>query len=361
MVRTGKPSSSWFEYATAAFLLGSLLVFVPSSFIGEEIFTVAGFAALAALAHLTPKKREVGLGLPTAGALLGLIGLAFCFTASPRTVVFNVFMALFALRAIAERHSLDLCLLGRTLILFVYLTYAMLTLQWLNLDTFYMPNFGFEWAGFSFRPWALGCTATLAIPFIWHVSPRQTLLLLPLILMSRSTACYAVAAFVFGYLCDLRFKCLGKGLLRTLLVASVPLYLLLDVHWDKALRWDRVQVWVNAAKFLTPFGHGLGSWVNAGFVHANGEAMEHWRFAHNDYYQHLYDQGIPGLLLLGLWFFSLILRTKSPILRVAVVVLVALCAFHPMLRWAKLTFFGVVILALAEASIASTNKQEEVQ
>ena len=73
------------------------------------------------------------------------------------------------------------------------------------------------------------------------------------------------------------------------------------------VRWEHWQDGFRTAKKYLPFGSGLGTYGYATLAEQNADSRLWFREAHNQYLETLTEQGIPGILIVGLGMF-LVLR-----------------------------------------------------
>lgn len=317
----------------------------------DEYFTFYALMGLVAWGTLLPSAR-----LTSPGWMVAIFALAF-FTTFPhffqpiRQSLTNLFVALLGVKAIADHFDMNTRALGRWLFFFCVASLAWCGVQAAGLDRWYFPGYE-EIAGFSWRPWILGCQVALATPFMLQATPVSAVVIIPLLWLSHSTTCMlagAVGAVLFY--ARSRDQLLSLGSLALVLVAAY--FIFFDHHDDAPLGIDphRIQVWRNSWKFFRHpwLGAGLGSWAHEGFIHLNGSQPDetfHWRWAHNEYYQQLFEQGRLGLVMATGWLASLFLRT-TPVLRGALASLAILAFFHPVLHYGKITLLICVILGCA--------------
>jgi len=332
-----------FNLLSGVLLFASLIVFVPARIDGDELFTLGALMVLTVSASFLESKRKVNMAWPAAIFAYALVMVPLSGCVAGWGSVLSLFAATLAVKALAEKSAITIQPVVTALMAFMVLTYVWIGLQAFGIERWYSPAFDGEMAGVSFRPWILGCTAALAIPVVMVKSWKLGLYFLPLLFVSKSSVCIAAGLTAAAMMIGRRHPTLLNGFI----VLAVPAALG-HLYFD-GIESHRLQVWMNSLKHWdAPFlGEGLGSWAHQGFRHMNGADPYHWRWAHNEFYQHLFEQGFLGfLILLGalLWLWR-----QADVMRPALVSLFILCLFHPVLHWGKLSFFVVLIIAYAIA------------
>lgn len=270
-------------------------------------------------------------------AFTGLVSVALDFRWPMRMVFLNTFIGVLAVKVIAERYDFSVFKTGRMLMLHCLLNLLFLGLQHFNHDPLFM-KFYEEKAGMMWMPWMLGASAVLCVPFFMRVNPCYVLAAVAVAMASHSKSCIAVgliAGFI-GTGARLRWKWLGL-----MMVALLAYIYFADFNFDLT----RADVWRKAFAFWhSPFwGNGIGSWPHEGFLKFNGATPEHWRWAHNDLLQLLFEQGIFGLGA-GLLLLTRLI-SKDPFKRSLLASVVLLSMFHPIFRFGK--FLGLLVLIIA--------------
>lgn len=335
-----------FDLLTRIFLVGSLIVYVPNRLDGDENFALAAMMILSACAFQTERLRKPDYRALIAPFVFAASMVFFSKCVASMSSVLNVFVALCAVKAIAERTDMNQKTLSNALLVFFGITYAVMIAQYAGLD-FMVSVFDGEKVGMSFRPWILGCQAALAVPFLARRHAALAVVALPALYFSHSTAC--IIAGLLGWALVVRWE---WALLGSFIGAPVILinFLVRD-NFDM----NRIIVWKRAMGFCEHilFGMGLGSWAHSGFARKHGTDWMHWRWAHNEFYQQLFEQGMIGLTLAVMALAVILWMAKTRATRAAVIVLAVLSMAHPVLHWGKLTFFAVLIVGLALAEHAN--------
>jgi hypothetical protein len=263
-------------------------------------------------------------------------------------VLVNSFVGVLAIKVIAERFDYNFRTLGVSGLFFIAITYLVMLLQHLGLDQVFKPMYP-EAMGVSFMPWVAGVSCVLLLPFIYALSPWLVLTMIPLLYLSQSMVCVGVATIVF-LVClfrDSKPMALASGLLL------IPLALWYAGYVDGGIDPNRFAVWKNALPHFKNwwFGYGLGSWAHSAFMHYNGQTPEYWRWAHNEFYQHLYEQGWVGLTLLSIWVVNLFYKGRKNLITLASLTgLLLISMVHPVMHLGKFLFLNCVILGIAEGN-----------
>ncbi len=318
-------------------VVGSLVFFKPNRLDGDEVFTFYFCLVLIFLSLFVRKVREADVKLP--GLFVLSLGISLCinFSWPSRMVTLNSLIGLLAIKAVLERYDFDVYKTARALFVFCAFNCAFLLLQKVNMDPIFMKVYE-EKAGMMWMPWMLGASAVMCIPFLTQVSKKYALIALPMLLESRSKSCMVAAVIAF-YLSSggrLNFKWIGFSI-----IAILSYVYFADFNFDLT----RAHVWGKALAYMkNPWiGNGPGSWAQSGFLKYNGATPEHWRWAHNEWVQVLYEQGGLGVVALSGLVLGLLRRDR---LRLAMLgTLVMMSFFHPVFRFGK--FLGLIVLIFA--------------
>lgn len=341
-------------------LFGSLTFFIPSRIDGDELWGFYFLMLVTVCSFFYKKRRDIplkGLGLIMVWSLV-TYALNFKAPLVLRMGLVNFFVGVIALKTITECTSLRPMKLGRLLIPVVILEISLLLLQGMKLEPFYQRVYA-EPAGSFLVPWAMGCAAVLMTPFVCAVHPAFFILLIPLLVLSKSWSCLLVGMALFA---GTFWKCARRKVLPILIVVLTlsGIYLAFLGHH---ISFVRGLVWVHSLKYLhNPLtGNGFGSWAHEAFLYPNGGDQYHWQWAHNEFFQQFFEQGAVGLILVLSWLFLLWIKTTSLELKLAILGLGACSFFHPVLHWSKLTYLVIVILALAVKDAYSQRTQYEME
>ena len=317
-------------------LIGSWLFFLPGRFDGDQIFVLSSLMAVCAASLFIRPVRSVNVKWLAACVLYAILTMFLNAAWFKVYMLTNLTLGALAVKMIADRIQ-SKTFLG--ILLLNALAIAGLMLITPNIyATMYQDN-----GAFMGKPWALGSFAALSIPLVTLIHPAFGLFAAPLLLASHSSVCLlaaglAVLWLLWGYRPAIALLGGFLGVLGGLFV----------VIREGGMEIHRFQVWKNSFKYLMEapiFGHGFGSWAHMGFAHSNGAELQHWPWAHNELYQHFFEQGIVGLVVLSGFLWSL--RKCSRNTQAALLAMTVLAFFHPILHWAKLIPLCIVIFALA--------------
>lgn len=306
-----------------------------------------------AVSAFSEPRRVINMDILAILFLLAVITVLISHYVVPIMSVLNLFTAFIAIKVIAERFDMDLKNLGVWFFGFTLASLVVVALQVIGCEPVYFKHFQ-EVAGLSELPWVMGCTFVLILPFLMGIHPALGILAVPMIWMSHSSAC-VVAGFITA-----SFFLIGKhtkAMLCTTLFA--PVAVIAFVARD-GIDHNRLDVFKNGLSYFGNLwiGNGLGTWAHMPFRHEVSEGtFLWWRWVHNEYYQHAYEQGIIGLFLLLILCLVLFIFSTSKVIRSALLGLYALCILHPVLHWPKLVYLVVFIIAVALSE--QSNKLEE--
>ena len=331
-----------FDILASILLLASFLFIAPLRYDGDQIFALVACMTLASLASFYPAKRHVDTRIPAVFFILAVsVGLwEFAWFKIYALVV--LFIGLAAIKTFAERTTLNLKFYGWVLLSICVLANIHLVLQFNGLDPVWAVAFRDQGAMFG-KPWALGSFAAMSVPFLFAVHPAAPLVAAPLLWFSHSSLCVAVG--MFGW-----WLCLNRTW-KWITACLVPVGALYYLGHDGGPENHRIEIWKNTWHFIVErpwFGRGYGAWEHSGFVHfINGDGVaQPW--AHNEFYQILYELGVAGLLLLLGWVLWMLVRIDRT-LKAALLVTCACAFFHPIMHWGRLVLFPVLILGLCVA------------
>lgn len=342
-----------FDLFVALAMLSSMIFYNPMRIDGEQILSFMLMVFFAAYALMSNKKRSVNMFLPAIAIIMAVYTNALRFSWPSYEVTINLLVGVLAIKCIAERISLNHRTLGWSFLIWVLANLAFVGWQYFGKDPFYNPVYK-EVAGTALLPWVLGSTAAISIPFIAAIHPLLCLLVVPLLIMSKSKLCCAVAVAGFSML---YFKLTKKWFALTTIVTGVATVAYMYLARD-GFTLTRIFIWKGTFKYIRNyfFGNGIGSWAHMGFIsHAQGDINYHWRTAHNEFYQHFFEQGVIGLVLLCLWI-AVLLWLSTPRTRVVILIVCSLACFHPIFHFGRLTFILATVLSLAVAESSSMQK-----
>lgn len=324
----------------------SFIFIAPSRFDWDQIYCLCAFMGIIAISFNVTPKRQVKLGYPGLLLLLALITLAMSFLYYKLLIIFYCCIGFMTIKVMAERLEDNFIKkLGYFMAAFCAASIVYVQMQLHGLDTVYQPTFQ-DFGGSFGKPWALGCMAVMAIPFIWNVNKFLCILPGILVYYSHSSSCVLAACIVLICLLPRRYCLFGLGFL----VIAVSSY----IWYEGEIESHRLQVWKNVWPYAMErpiHGHGIGSFLHGAFLHITGTGISknyhHWPWLHNEFYQYFYEQGIIGLSILAAWLISLLL-IEDKIIRIALLGFCIVCFFHPVMHWGRLIFFGCLIITLAE-------------
>lgn len=317
-------------------LIGSWLFFLPGRFDGDQIFVLSSLMAVCAASQFIRPVRSVDTKWLAACVLLAILTMFLNAAWFKVYMLTNLTLGAMAVKIIADRIQ------SKTFLGILLLNALAIAGLMLITPNIYSTMFQDQGA-FMGKPWALGSFAAISLPLVTLVHPAYGLFAAPLLLASHSSVCVlaggvAVLWLLWGYrplwaILSGLVGCLG-GVIMVIQEGGM------EIH--------RFQVWMNSFKIAIEqpfFGHGFGSWAHMGFAHSNGSELQHWPWAHNEFYQHFFEQGIVGLVVLSGFLWSL--RKCSRNTQAALLAMSILAFFHPVLHWAKLIPLCIVVFALA--------------
>lgn len=330
------------------------------------------------LSFFVPKRREISniyLALILFYALLSTVLVHF--DPAARVTLFNLFMGLITLKVIAERVDLKLKEIGIVLIGFCLLNLAWMGMQIFNQDPLLSPvNFDkkstVELVGLLNAKFALGVYAAICAPFLAAVHPAFALLAVPMLIASRTSTCMGAFVISMTFLLWYKLKSLEFSknyklwkwafyITASLIVIGGSCYILFyDAPTGQFMK--RIKIWQFGFHYLGTgaslakniwFGDGLGSWAATQFqtLQENGEP-EWWSWAHNDWFQYIFEQGLVGGILLWAYFKNMFknfrLNQDSVYVLSAFIALAVCSMFHFPFHVGRLAGISIYILALME-------------
>lgn len=363
-----------FDISFFVFLFGCMVFFLPGqlSYGPQEAFFQYGTMALFALSLFVPAKRKVSnLGLALIFAYAILHTVLFSYTETSRYALLNVFFGVVLLKITAERISFNMKLFGGLLLGFCAWNLALIALQQANIDPIYSSVHPenmtqVDVVGFLGSRFCLGILGALALPFVYSYKKWCALCLLPLLYYSKSSSC--VIAFFVSFMVVVWFW--HKSIFWPLLIASLiaACFYVFRIDMPSGEFGKRLSVWtagINILKNKMWFGYGLGVWKELHFVGIQGNGQpEEWAWAHNEYMQLWFEQGVIGMGLLFFYFKNLFkyfyLDNDGVIILSAFVGLLIVSFFHFPFHLGKFAGLCVFVLALIEANRAETLRFREL-
>ncbi len=325
-------------------LIGSWLFFLPGRFDGDQIFVLSSLMAVCAASQFIRPVRSVDTKWLAFCVLLAILTMFLNAAWFKVYMLTNLTLGAMAVKLIAERIEDDTFL---SVILLNALLIAFLMLITPNIYATMYQDAG----AFMGKPWALGSFAAISLPLVIRMNPAFGVAAAPLLFASRSSVCVLAGGVAVLWL--LWEKRPSWAILSGLVGGLGAVFMIVR---EGGLESHRFEVWKNSLKYAIEhpiWGHGFGSWAHFGFAHSNGSELQHWPWAHNEFYQQFFEQGIVGFVILLAFLWSI--RKCSRNTQAALLAMSILAFFHPVLHWAKLIPLCIVVFALAvkESSEAS--------
>lgn len=331
-----------FDILASILLLASFVFIAPLRYDGDQIFSFVACMVIVSLSAFYQPKRFVDMRLPAALLILAASTTLWQFAWFKVYAMVVPFVGFLAVKVIAERTDGNIRRFGWVLLAVCLLSWIHVKLQIGGFDLLYSAAFQDNGGVFG-KPWALGCFGALAIPFLFTLGSLAPAAALPILWYSHSSICVAAGLFGWWLCMNRKWKCWSALLL--------PFAIVFYLNRDGGVENHRVQIWKNVWPLVMEhpwFGRGYAAWKNFGFVHfINGEGVaQPW--AHNDFYQTLFELGLVGLLLLLGWLMFLWVGVRRE-LKSALMVLSVLAFFHPMLHWGRVILLPLMIAAFCVA------------
>lgn len=331
-------------------LLGSFCFYIPTRIDGGDIWAFYSLNLITVFSFLVPPKRNVPLRQVVVLVTFAYVTTFLNFRWPIRGQLINLTTGVLALKAIVDRTEISAQAFGKFLLPVCCLELGFLFVQLLGWkDPLYLVMYP-QPSATLLLPWVMGCFATLALPYLCSLNLAYVFILLPLLLTSFSWTCLITSAATFIWL----IYCKRPQHFATAIWAStVGVTAWLLGSWvggyGHGIDLARPQAWLRSAQYVKNvwLGNGLGSWAHEGFLMGNGADTYHWRWAHNEFYQQSFEQGIIGLLLALSVLVFLFRRASSPASRGALGSLCALSLAHPIIHWGNLVPFCLIIIIIA--------------
>lgn len=343
-----------FNHILRLYLVVSMWFFVPNmmSYKPQEMFIQYGAMLFFALSFIVKPIRQInGKWLFIIFLSIFLNTLLFRFDSISRMGLVNIFLGLVTIKIIAERFDLNYKAIGTMFLLFIVANLILLVLQVKNIDPIFasvhpenMPEV--DHVGFMGVRFALGCLGAFALPFLYVLNPFICLLVVPLLIFSKSSSCVMACVVAMGFLSyfDIR-RWIGSDKNKMLIVLVLIFQVLamgafyiyfFDMPTGQFMK--RGIVWMTGIRYLVgtaPYiGLGLGKWATTQFVgvQENGQ-LEGWKWAHNEFIQFAFEQGIIGISLLFWWIWEFVKGVIGKIEQERVTIgafigLMIICMFH---------------------------------
>lgn len=344
----------------ALILAGSFIALVfnlPSRTDGDELFCFHFFLFSAALSWFIKPKRNVTnvpLGLIL---VLGILTTLLHLNNYPvRASLINLFSGIVFMKVVAERTTITTSKIAYTGIIFYVTSLIFIVLQYLKVENFYYPQFG-EIAGASTMPWMLGSSTCLFYPFVFQKFRALALCLaFPLLVMSSSVTCVVVISILTVLMVSNK----SRGLIIVASIFFVVTYLFTREFslftMDVQPKLHRFFAWIRSLKYMKDvlIGNGIGSWAHLGFLRMNGATPEHWRWAHNEFLQYYFEQGLFGLFLISTYVGLTLKKVwNNSTLRNSVLSIVLVSIMHPIFHFGRFLPIILVIFVLCELKLKS--------
>ena len=310
---------------------------------GEKVcFSLLSFLIL--FSTLYSPKRHIKFYLPFAFVALLTWQGAQTTEIYVRFSYVNLLLAVVALYQVSNRINMSVERFGAFLFFLVSVNTLLLLGQELKLTDYLVTSVYPSPHGFLLFPWASGVFAVLSIPFLWAYKKRSVLVLLPMIFFSHSMICMAAACVAMMFLLW-ESKYLRPAILGVLVFAGVFIKFS-DRHIDE----HRFKIWSKALAYSKDLklGNGLGTWAHKGFRRDIGNDLKTWwRWAHNEFYQVLFETGIAGLVVM-LGYFWHLFSVQDRRLKCFIGLVGLMAFFHPIFHAGKLAIFLIIALAIVE-------------
>lgn len=352
-----------FDISFFIFMFGTMLFFLPSqlSYYPQEQFFQIGTMALFGLSMWIPAKRKISnLWLFLMFSYCIFHTVFFNYDDTSRYTLLNVFFGMVLLKITAERISLNLKMFGYLILGFCAWNIIWMALQLKNIDPVFSSvhpenTSAIDIVGLLGARFCLGILGALALPFVYSYKKWCALCLLPLLYYSKSSSC--VIAFFVSLMIIVWYW--HKSIFWPLFIISMAIasFYVFRIDMPSGEFGKRLSVWcagINILKNKMWLGYGIGKWKDMHFVGIQGNGQpEEWAWAHNEYMQLWFEQGVVGVCLLFLYlknvFKSFCADRDGAVIFSAFVGLLIVSFFHFPFHLAKFASLGILILALIEA------------
>ncbi len=196
--------------------------------------------------------------------------------------------------------------------------------------------------GIFLLPWITGVFAVISLPLIYQIHPLLCAVLLPQLFYSRSTIAMVCALAAFGYLWAAQY---GRKAVVWLAVSGISIFSAFIYFFDRTIDMNRFKFWYKTSAYIENWfvGNGLGAFCHKGFIMDMGGEKRYIRWAHNEFYQTVFDMGLVTLIAMLCVAAVFFLQTNK-YLKAALVSMLALALFHPVFHFGKPLFlFGVLM------------------
>ena len=352
-------------------LIGSAVFFLPNQMSYGPQMMVLHYSAFAmiGLSLFVPPRRQVNNVFLALILFYGMVHtLLFGYHEYMRDALMNLFVGIVLIKVIAERVDLNRKKLGWVFIGFILANYVLLILQYFDKDPIFQMVFfenrpEIDMVGFMGIRYALASWGVLVTPFVYSVHPLACLLVLPLLYIGKSSTCVVGYWLVISFIMWIKHRKLFWIFVPITFVAG--LWYILKFDMPKGQFMKRIKVWfggIGIGRGTAWFGRGLGAWAATKFVTIQQNGLpEMWVWAHNEFLQYWYEQGVLGCLFVWAYFknfFKHVNVTKHYLTVAGLIALSSIAMFHFPLHVARLAGISILIFAFMEASIARNEDEE---
>jgi hypothetical protein len=297
-----------FDQVLRFFIVGSMFFYIPNmeQLKPQEMFVQYGIIVIFAVSLMVPKKRSVNnfyFGLML--LYLALHTIFYSFSIPSRMTLLNIFFGFVFIKTAAETMELNLKKSGVFFLIFAIANLTLMIFQYYGKDPIYsslmpenMPEV--DITGFMALRSHAAAMAALITPFIFAVSPWACLVLVPILIIGKSSTCLLAFIITFYFLMFFKSKKFFAWTLPIVLFAGAYYVLFQDApsgEFNKRLYtwWSGVHVWKDSLWF----GKGLGMWNVSDFIfiQENGKPQK-WAWAHNEFIQLGFEAGFFSLMIL---------------------------------------------------------------
>lgn len=362
-----------FDILIQAFIVVGMFFFIPGqqAYGPQEIFFQYGAMLIFVFGYFVPRKRQIdnfALALLFIYSFLNTI--LFHFEPENRKILLNMFLGFLVIKETSERIDFDMKTLGNALAIFCALNVAWLGLQYNNFDPIFssampqnMPEI--DMVGLMGIKASLGILAALSFPFIFYESPLASIICIPLLWFGKSSS--AVVAVALSLFWILWFKNRKLFFPAIFCAGFAGILYVLKVDMPSGEFGKRIPVWFAGIRYLAGtniwFGQGLGAWALTGFttMQKNGQPQV-WLWAHNEFVQFLFEQGLFGAVCIYFYFKNLFkkinLHLEEHQRAIAILISLVLVSFvHFPFHVGKFAGLSCLMLASIEAG---TSKQIKI-
>lgn len=335
-------------------------------YFSQELFFRYGSLFLILFGSLLSNERRIKLYLPCLIFFLFLvIGICYGFDLQIRRQLLNLGIGLLLVKTVAEKSddSILKCV-GFGFLATVLINLAFCLFQYFGIDGLMSnsENLGKmdRVSGLMRIKVHLGALSAIASPFLVYLSPALLILVLPLLIFSKSSVavCAVIIALVFLIYHNIdRLIFIALSLISFIWGAVYVLFF----DMPSGQFGSRFEVWHQALfhtlKSNPVTGLGLGSFPSLGFYTGQVTTTEkiEWIWAHNEFLQVFVEGGLVVSCVLALYAFKCLYEIKylafNPRLQVAysaLLVILSVSFFHFPFHIARLAIPFLIALAVFE-------------